>query len=258
MKPRAYTPAQDAVIREYYGRVPVDTLAHVLERTECSVKSRATKLGLSLTRRREWQPAELDILRELYPTTDTQQLADMLNRTVDSITSQANIQGVHKTREYIAALGKKGTVHPKAVASRFQRGMTTWNKGKKGYMGANATSFRKGNLPHNTRQDGDLGVRTDSKTGKAYIYQRVSLAHWEPLHRLIWEQAHGPIPAGMIVVFRDGDASNVTLDNLEIISRVENMNRNTKHNIPEHMRDAHQQLKRLNQAIKDLTKNNKH
>lgn len=40
-----------------------------------------------------------------------------------------------------------------------------------------------------------------------------------PKHRLIYEEHYGPIPDGYAVVFKDSDKSNVTIDNLMLISR---------------------------------------
>jgi len=34
-------------------------------------------------------------------------------------------------------------------SGHFKKGQKSWNHGKKGYMGPNRTSFKKGNLPHN-------------------------------------------------------------------------------------------------------------
>lgn len=41
------------------------------------------------------------------------------------------------------------------------------------------------------------------------------------LHRLIWEESNGPIPEDHYIVFKDGDKSNVALDNLECLSSKE-------------------------------------
>ena len=38
-------------------------------------------------------------------------------------------------------------------------------------------------------------------------------------HRWVWEQAHGPIPAGHVLVFLDGDKTNCNLDNLMVLPR---------------------------------------
>lgn len=38
------------------------------------------------------------------------------------------------------------------------------------------------------------------------------------LHRMVWQEAHGPIPAGLHVHHKDGDVTNNDIDNLELIS----------------------------------------
>jgi hypothetical protein len=42
---------------------------------------------------------------------------------------------------------------------------------------------------------------------------------WCYMHRYVWEQANGEIPTGCVIRFRDGDKTNVTLENLELVSR---------------------------------------
>lgn len=41
------------------------------------------------------------------------------------------------------------------------------------------------------------------------------------LHRLIWAEAHGPVPAGHALRFRDGNPNNLTLANLRLTTRNE-------------------------------------
>ena len=41
-------------------------------------------------------------------------------------------------------------------------------------------------------------------------------SHWMPKGRWVWEQADGPIPAGHVVAYVDGDPSNCNLDNLSL------------------------------------------
>jgi hypothetical protein len=52
----------------------------------------------------------------------------------------------------------------------------------------------------------------------------------------VWEEANGPIPAGGIVIFRDGNHENFDLSNLELITRERLMLQNTLHNYPEPVR----------------------
>jgi hypothetical protein len=60
--------------------------------------------------------------------------------------------------------------------------------------------------------------------------------NWVPVHRLVWIEHHGPIPAGHAVAFKPGQHTSVleeiTLDRLELVSRAELMRRNTYHKYP--------------------------
>ena len=47
-----------------------------------------------------------------------------------------------------------------------------------------------------------------------------------PKHRLIWEQANGPLPPGYLVIFKDGDKRNFALDNLAAITKKERLDMN--------------------------------
>lgn len=53
-------------------------------------------------------------------------------------------------------------------------------------------------------------------------------AHYEPktfLHRRIWIERRGPIPAGHTIVFKDGDRSNCRLSNLQLMPRRQQQDR---------------------------------
>ena len=104
---------------------------------------------------------------------------------------------------------------------RFAKGIIPFNKGTKGLKGANKTSFKKGNLPHNTKKDGAISVRSDG-----YKYIRIAKGKWVLLHRHIWKQAKGTIPEKHLIVFKNKDRMNCNINNLECISMAENRNRN--------------------------------
>jgi hypothetical protein len=117
-------------------------------------------------------------------------------------------------------------------ANQIKPGNTPQNKGQKMpahvYEKCRQTMFKKGNLPHNSVgvKDGDIRVRTD-KTGITYKYIRLALGKWFPLHQYIWEKENGKIPKGYCLWFRDGDSTNCELNNFELITRAENMLRNS-------------------------------
>ena len=110
---------------------------------------------------------------------------------------------------------------------RFKKGYRPWNKGLKGLnMGGEKTWFKKGHEPHNTKYDGCIAVRHHKRTNERYKYIRVAKGKWVLYHRYIYEKEYGAIPKGYIIRFKDGDTMNCTLENLECISRRENMERN--------------------------------
>lgn len=98
---------------------------------------------------------------------------------------------------------------------RFEKGHIPHPDAKP--KGANKTSFKKGNTPHNWKPVGSTRTTVDG-----YIEIKTQEPKkWEQLHKVIWTEAYGEIPEGCCVVFKDSDKSNVVLDNLELVSRNE-------------------------------------
>ena len=110
------------------------------------------------------------------------------------------------------------------------------------YERVKVSMFKKGNEPHNTKYDGH--ERLDPKDG--YIYIRISKGKYVLKHRLIWEQHNGQIPKGNIIIFKDKDKYNLNIDNLQMITKRENMLRNTVTKYPIEL----QQLIKLNNKLK--------
>lgn len=82
-------------------------------------------------------------------------------------------------------------------------------------MGANRTSFKSGNLPHNTRE---LYSERTNKDGLIEI--KVDTNKWISKHRYVWEQYNNrKVPKGKVVIFLDGNKTNFEIDNLKLISR---------------------------------------
>lgn len=109
----------------------------------------------------------------------------------------------------------------------FRKGVTPWNKGKRYIAGGRSaeTQFKKGNMP---KQHKPVGTTRISKDG--YLEKKIEEPNkWGYVHRIVWEEAHGKIPEGHIVVFRDGNKQNLSLDNLACISRAVSMQLNRHH-----------------------------
>lgn len=121
---------------------------------------------------------------------------------------------------------------------QFVKGLTPWNKGRRGYMGANKTSFTPETVKraeyytprtYGKRQEITATLKNefvavkDARTGKIYRHhKRTSYA------RAVMIKAGYAIPKGAIVYHKDQDPTNNSLDNLEIITRAELAKRNQR------------------------------
>lgn len=106
---------------------------------------------------------------------------------------------------------------------QFRPGLIPWNTGITGFRSAFATEFKPGNRPHNTLPVGSERITKDG------IHQ-IKIADpktWRSKHALIWQELHGDIPPGSLVIFADGDKTHFNPDNLILVSRAElaNINR---------------------------------
>jgi HNH endonuclease len=184
------------------------------------------------TKRKEtnWTEQQVDLLHQYYPTSRADELKKIIGRNIKSIYTKANAIGLRKDPKYksdmIAWADKNRSIFPK--------GHVPFNKGKKwddymseaGKQAMQATIFKKGNLPHTNTFDGNITIRLDNK-GRLYKHIRLSKAVWQKYHQYIWEQENGKIPNGMLVVFKDKNSMNCSIENLELITRKENMARNS-------------------------------
>lgn len=136
-------------------------------------------------------------------------------------------------------------------ATQFKKGHTPWNKGVTGYMGANITSFKHGNAPHNTREAGAIRITKDG-----YLEVKLEgVKKWKSLHSLIYKSLVSELPQGHIVIFKDGDKFNLSPDNLLAVSRADLavMNKSFSDD-PAEIKETRVAQIRLKRAIKKATK----
>jgi hypothetical protein len=195
--------------------------------------------------RRYWTPDELAQLRAMYADHPTREIAELLNRSERSIYMQAAELRLTKSAEYLASpaacrLRRGDNI---GFASRFKKGVVPANKGlrRPGWASGRMreTQFKKGRPAHEARNYAPIGSLRLSKEG--YLERKVTddpalipKRRWVSVHRLVWEAANGSIPPGHAVVFKAGrrsvDPERITLDCLELVSRIELMRRNSYHN----------------------------
>lgn len=205
--------------------------------------------SITTKRRRFWTTAEVSHLAALYPDAPMTQLQETLGRPKSAIYGKAKELGLKRSAEFLAGehSGRLRRDDNPGVATRFQKGHGTWNKGKPFAAGGRSadTQFASGRLPHNHVPIGTEVMATDG-------YLKIKVAEpntWEWTHRRNWEALHGPIPKGLLLIFRDGDHANCSVHNLELITRSELMRRNTIHRYPEDLKTTIRQLGKLKRAI---------
>jgi len=186
--------------------------------------------------RRVFTEHVLQVVGDRYADEDTQQIADDLGLSKAQVFHVAAKLGVRKTPEYLAALEIRQRVQfiDGSKSTRFQPGQAPWNKGVPFSAGGRSkeTRFKPGQRPHTWRQ---IGTERLSKEG--YLQRKVADTGYSPrdykaVHHLVWIEAGREIPPGHVLIFIDGDKRNITLDNLRLITKAENMARNTIHNLP--------------------------
>lgn len=163
-----------------------------------------------------------DALRELVKTHTIKEATGILEKRFGMQLGPKALKGL--MRRLGISTGRTG---------RFTAGHTPANKGLE--MSAEVrekirgTWFRKGcksmnSLPVGTEVFRDGYVLLKLRDG-AELKQ---WGRWVLKHRYVWEQAHGPIPEGMMVIFLDGNTRNCELSNLALVSKEENAMLNTK------------------------------
>lgn len=177
---------------------------------------------------RFWTDQEDFVLRGLYCDTDATsgQIAAVMGRTRAAVKNRVVHLGLKKPAD-------------KTNPGRFAPGHASWNKGNKGYQagGRSAeTRFKPGNRSGVAAEKWQP-VGTERVTRDGYLQRKVNddlplHKRWKFLHVIAWEDANGPIPDGHVLVFVNGDKTDIRLDNLECISRRQLMLRNTVHNLP--------------------------
>jgi hypothetical protein len=217
-----------------------------------------TKSKGILPPRQWWLPDEEQYLREHYADTLTADIAEFLGRRLSTVRRKANEMGLHKSRDLISELARLRTLSPNhgSKSSRFKPGLVPWNKGTHYKAGGRSaeTCFQPGNRPHTWVPVGSYRVIDGTLERKVNDLPGANTVRWKPVHRLVWCEANGEVPDGHLVVFKSGrktiDPERITLDAVELITREENLRRNSFHRFGPEVVKAVQLRGVLTRAIK--------
>lgn len=144
-------------------------------------------------------------------------LANVKNKTSIVLANMLNKQfGLSLTFKQIQYYLRNHNI-TNEVDRKFKKGCVSFNKGTKGLMQANKTSFKKGHIPHNHRPVGSERINKDG-----YVEIKIEEPkRWKMKHVFIWEKVYGKVPKGKCLIFADGDKTNIKLENLILITRAQ-------------------------------------
>lgn len=246
---RHWSRLDDTVLRTLHGSGrPLSYVASFLVRGKKAVAARAALLGLAFGVHHQWTAAEEKLLRARYADEKTADIARDLGIGLRGIYQRARKLGLAKSAAFYAsdnsARMRRGKQHPAMIATRFPKGHVPANKGlrRPGWCAGRMaeTQFKKGRPAQAAHNYVPIGSEKIDRKRKVLMRKLtddpsiVPVMRWRPVHVIVWEQAHGAVPAGHIVVFKPGrktfQAAEITLDRLELVTQAENMRRNTIHN----------------------------
>ncbi|MCW8829976.1 MAG: HNH endonuclease [Gammaproteobacteria bacterium] len=164
---------------------------------------------------------QVEFIQEQYKQHDINELTAIINEKFGMERTVAQMRAFMKNHKITC--GRTG---------QFEKGNIPWTAGTAGtgVCKPNSGCFKKGDVPANRNELG--AERICSKDG--YVLVKINEPNpytgaptrYRAKQLVIWEQHNGPIPKGMIVTFIDGDKLNCDIDNLELITKAENLQRN--------------------------------
>lgn len=213
--------------------------------------------------KRLWEPADDARLRQRYPHEPTAVIAKRLRRSLAAVYARADILGLRKSAAYLAsqAACRMRRGDHVGARTRFPKGHVPANKGLRrpgwGPGRMKETQFKKG-VRHGVSVQLYKPIGTERLSKDGYLERKINdnlplQRRWRAVHLILWESVHGPLPPRHAVCFRNGDKTDISLDNLHCIPRRELMARNSVHTLPQPLAATIQLLGQLTRRIRERT-----
>ena len=149
----------------------------------------------------KWTEIELEYLREIAEGKYISEIVELMSKKFNYPFRKTQIKSA-MTKHKI----KNG------MKNKVPKGFEPWNKG-----------LQIGNSHiHNLKAIGDEYINSEGFV----MIKLDNPSRWVHKHRYIYEQAHGEIPKDKVIIFLDGDKTNLSLDNLHCITRKQLMKMN--------------------------------
>lgn len=208
-------------------------LAKALNMTLTVVRKKCYELGLKRMELEYWTVEQMDYLKANYKTIGDVELADYFNATWPK-NKGWNKKHIEKKRRYL-----KFKRTPEEIKAIHKRNV----KLGKFAMCAHHMWKSRGVYPVGTIR---IWKTVDELLFKV-IKTESGFVHYAPW---LWEKHYGPIPKGMCIRTKD-DSLNITIDNLEMITRSQHAKRNSNKRIclPPELRKTISLINKLNKKI---------
>lgn len=155
-----------------------------------------------------WTIEEKEFLKQIVTGHHHREIQELMNKKFNSDFTINQIK---------AAVKRYGLLT--GFTGQFEKGSIPLNKGIKGVCSEECkkTWFKRGHTPINHKEVGSERIDVDG-----YILIKVAEPNkWRMKHQVIWEQHHGKIPKGHVVIFGDGNRHNLDIDNLIMVTNNE-------------------------------------
>lgn len=191
--PRAYSEEETAYIKEVAVGRKNKEIAELVnkrfdtDRTALSIAAMKTRSGIVSfpQKNKPYTEEQIEYIRQIATGRTNLEITKMYNKKFKEERSESGISSIRL--KYDILTGNDG---------RYKKGQIS---DKRKPIGSTRTS-----------KEGYQDIKVLEGRGKK---------NWDRLHKVIWEKKHGPVPEGHIIMFGDGDKSNLDVNNLICINR---------------------------------------
>lgn len=261
---KTWTPEDlDILALNYPTKTTEELLSLLPGKSKQAIHSKAVLLKLRKKEKRfSFCNDDIKLLTDLYPNTPCKVIAEKIGCSIHAVHNLAYRLKIKKNSAYLHEMNTNLGKHLSQLGNktRFSKGHTPANKGMKQeeYMSVEKiqrtqrTRFQRGHVPGNHKH---IGYERIDKNG--YLLIKTEEPNIFKLkHRLIWEQQYGPIPKGCNIQFKDGNPRNLSIDNLYLISKSQQLKEENSMyaRYPKEVQDLIKLKGALNRQINKITK----
>jgi len=213
-------------IKDNWQQLTAEQISKSIGITRTKVREKKYELGLYSLHLEYWTPGQVSFLKKHYKSKGDTELAEIFNKKWAKQKGWTK-KHIEKKRRYLKL---KRTKEDKRyiLDQAIKKGI---------YSEANKRRWE-----NKVAKVGEIRIWEHGGQPVKVIKTKKGFVHFAPW---LYKQQHGRVPVGYIVRIKDGDPLNVTVDNLELISRKKNalLNSRARNDLEHKRQKAKNQLK---------------